>query len=199
MASEFRLDPVAAHLLHHHVGHDVAGVERGVACAGPRVERLDQRLGIAQRIVVAAERLLDPGEIARGQLLEVAVYDGAREVDGRRRLGRGEGSELQFEAFGRLAGADPGRIEVLHMAQRDGEFLEQLLGVDVGVLGQHPGQLLEALGEVAVVVEGFDEEGDKRALAAGELGEGELGQQVVAQAGRRGLNFAAIDVLVVVA
>ena len=113
--------PLPAHLAYHHVGRDIACVERAVLGAGPRVEAADQGLRGAQRVVIAAGVLLELGEIAPGQEFQMLAHDGQGQVAGR--VG-GQGVELQGEAFLRVARADAGRVEVLQTAQGDLQLLE---------------------------------------------------------------------------
>src|SRR5690606_8160131 len=103
------------------VGDNVAGFLRGVARARVRVETADQRMGRAQRVVVAGQQALELDEVALGEQFQVVVDDAQRQVV---RGVRGRGAQLQAQAFLRGARADAGRLQVLHVAQRDAQVVQ---------------------------------------------------------------------------
>ena len=70
---------------------------------------------------------------------------------------RRQGGELQRQAFAQAARADARRLEVLQVLQRD----LQLVEIDLQLRGQERDQLLQALREIAVVVQRIDQEGDQ--------------------------------------
>jgi hypothetical protein len=128
--------PVAADLLHDHVGHHEVHVRRAEAPAGPRVEVAD---ALAHRLDVrrlALEDARQAGMSRCASLLELLADDAARElaVDG-----SSDAFELQQQALGHVARADAARVERLHQLERG----VHLAVVDRGSSSAICGELLE--------------------------------------------------------
>jgi hypothetical protein len=186
--------PAPLGFLDGDVGYHVARVDRRELRAGAGVQRTDQVLRRAQPVVVAAQRLLDAGEVARRQVFEMLIDDAQRQRAG----GRGrQAIELQRQAFPGVARTDARRVEVLQMAQGDGELLQERLAHLVVVGDQQATSSSSGLRQVAVVIQGFDQETDQRPLAIGQLGHRHLRPEVLAQGDRRGLRLAAVHVVIV--
>src|SRR3970282_167079 len=81
---------------------------------------------------------------------------------------RRQGAELQRQAFAQAARADAHRLEVLQVFQHDLQFVE----VDLQLRGQERGELLQALREIAIVVQRIDQQGAQLVVPAGQVGEG---------------------------
>src|SRR2546430_1723731 len=95
-------------------------------------------------------------------------------------------------AFAGGARARAGGLQVLQVAERDAE----LLGIGFG--GQQRGDFLERLGQIAVLVEGVDQQLDECAVAIAEIGERELVAQVIAQRRRVRRGEAAVALVIVI-
>ena len=147
----------------------------------------------AERRVVAAEELLQLREVAGGEQRELLADDAERNREAGRRFG--QGGELQLEALRGRAGADAGRVEVLEMLERDRE----LVGLDRELLGEHRRDLFQRLREVAVFVEGVDEQGDQLPIPVGQRRQRQLLQEVIAERGRFGRELGVVGVVGVVA
>jgi hypothetical protein len=102
-----------------------------------------------------------------------------------------QGDQLKCQAFGQVAGADAGRLEILQMLQRDLQILE----LDAELFGQHGLELRELLREIAVLVQRLDQQCDERAVALRKIGERKLRNQVVPQ---RRLLRCELRIIVVV-
>ena len=70
---------------------------------------------------------------------------------------------MQGQRFGQRTRAHPGRLELLQQAQAH----LQLVRLDAQFFRQVGGQLFQRLGEIAVVVQLFNQEGHHRAVARG--------------------------------
>jgi len=104
-------------------------------------------------------------------------------------------AQLQRKAFARPAPADSERLQVLQVAQRDAELFDP-----DHRFGLHQrGDFLEALPEIAVLVERIDQQLDERTVAGQQVHQRELLVQVVAQGRRIVRRDAAIAVAVVFA
>src|SRR5207253_1711822 len=95
-------------------------------------------------------------------------------------------AQLQRQALARGARAHAGGLQVLQVPERDAE----LFGIGFG--GQQRGDFLERLGQIAVLVEGVDQQLDEYAVAIAEVGERELAAQVIAQRRRVRRSKAAV-------
>src|SRR5947199_98615 len=104
----------------------------------------------------------------------------------------GHDAQLQRQALPGGARAHAGGLQVLQVPERDA----QLLGIGFG--GQQRGDFLERLGQIAVLVEGVDQQLDEYAVAIAEIGERELAAQVIAQRRRVRRGEAAVALVVVV-
>ena len=157
------------HFAHHYVGCDVARVDRRVLRAG---------------------ELLQANEIASGQQVEVRANDFQRQL-----LSgvRGQGEQLQGQAFLSRARPDTGRVEILQIAQGDLQFF----GLDAQVGCQGLGQLLERNGQVAVVVECIDQALDERTVLRRQIEQAQLPGEVLAQRSGCRLDVVAVTVVVV--
>jgi hypothetical protein len=147
-------------------------------------------LRLAQLVLAAGHRLAQAHVVARGKLVEVVADDGQRQVAGLRLRQVGQ---LQRQALGGVAGADAGRVEILQVLQRD----LQLVEVDLQLRRQHLGQFLQALRQVAVVVERLDQQPHQAAIALGERHHRQLRAEVVAQRGGGGLDLGIRGLVVV--
>ena len=101
------------------------------------------------------------------------------EGDGACRCVLRQRGQLQFQAFGRRACADAGGLQVLQVLQRNAQFFR----LDVEFRRQQFGQFFQRLGEIAVLIERFDEQGHQVAVTVGEVEQAQLRQQVLAQRG----------------
>src|SRR5437879_874124 len=88
--------------------------------------------------------------------------------------------------------AHAGGLQVLQVPERDAE----LLGIGFG--GQQRRDFLERLGQIAVLVEGVDQQLDECAVAIAEIGERELAAQVIAQRRRVRRGEAAVALVIVI-
>ncbi len=140
----------------------------------------------AQARLVAADQLLQLGEVARGEQRKVLAHDPERELAPGGGLGKR--AQLQLQALGRRARADAGRIQVLQVLERDRE----IVGLDPELRRQHLRDLLERLRQVAVLVERVDEHRDQPAVALGQRRQRELLEQMVAQRRRLGGELRVI-------
>ena len=104
-----------------------------------------------------------------------------------------QGAQLQREAFLGTAGTDAHGLEVLHVAQRDGQVVE----IDFGFRRQQLEQVVEWLVQVAVIVERLDQEAHQGAVAIGHLRQGHLLVEIFTQRNARGLQVLVVDVIVV--
>ena len=84
---------------------------------------------------------------------------------------------MQREALGRVARADAGGLEALHVAKRDRE----LIRVDVELFGKKLRDLLQRAVQIAVVVERVNQRSDDLPIAQRELELRKLTQQMIAQ------------------
>ena len=110
----------------------------------------------------------------------------------RKGVGLRQRLQLQREAFGGVARADPRRLEALQIAKRDGK----LVGVDLELFREHLGHFLERDVEIAVLVQSVDQRADEPAVAQRQVEHGELGQEVIAQRARR--HLLRVEAVVVV-
>jgi hypothetical protein len=151
---------------------------------GLRLAGDDQRLGLAQQVGVGAGRGRELLDVAPGEQRQVVLAD---EDGDRLRLAARQRAQLQHEALGEVAGADAGRLHALQVAQAAAQPVEHrvVLGEDL-VAGQALGDLLERIGQVAVVVERLDQDEHGRSVGRREAHAGELAAEVVLQARRRG-------------
>lgn len=85
--------------------------------------------------------------------------------------------------------------ELLQVAQADRQFVHQFVAIDLGIAGERVGQFVEAMRQVAVVVEGFDQEDDDVALALRQLRQRRLGVEVLAQSRRGCLDIASVNIV----
>jgi hypothetical protein len=187
--------PAGAATPDHHVGHHVGGRVCGEAAAGARIEAADQRLGVAQQVVVAAQHALEPREVVHREQLQMMLGDRGRAAQHRlRRVAPGlERGELQGQALRDRAGRDADGVEALQQLQRAG----QLLGLDVELGRQGLQHLLQAQAQVAVAVEFLDQHGDQRPVASRAAGAGELADQVLAKGHATGRHLRVLAVVVV--
>ena len=93
------------------------------------------------------------------------------------RIDRAQRADLQRKAFAGAAGSDSGRLEVLQVLEGD----RQLVDADLCLRRHKRRGLLEALREIAVLVEQIDQQPDQRPIPLVEIGERKLLVQVVAQ------------------
>ena len=183
--------PVAAHLAHDHVGHDVVRLGPRERRAGARVERPDELADRAHRGVVALQDALELRDVAVGEEVEVRLHDLERlGAPGRRHRQR---LELQRERLAEAARAHARRLEALQVGERDRELLD----LDAELLGKELRDLLERAAEDSVLVERVDERRDELPVALRQRQHAELLPQVVAQRRRR--RLLRVELLVVVA
>src|SRR5262245_14788606 len=188
-----RCDPDALHLLDDDVRYDIARLLGGVIATGLGVESRDQLLHRAQHRIVAAQELPQAGEVARRERFQV-IPDGIQRLAEMRRV-LGQRCELQCQALPQVAGTHARRLEVLQVLERD----LQLLQLDPQLRRKDSYQLVEALREIAVVVQRVDEEPDQACIALGQLRERELRQQVRPQRRRIRGYLLVLALLAVVA
>ena len=143
----------------------------GLGAQGANERARDVQVGLA-----AAEEVLQPDELARGQQRKMLADERA----GDRESGRALGQHLQLEQQALLERPRPdaGRIQGLHEAQRR----RQVVGLDAVLFGNGRGELGEAELEVTVVVERVDHQMRECTIAFAHLREQELPAQMIAGA-----------------
>ena len=114
-------------------------------------------------------------ELAVGEQVEMFVGDGQREAQARR-VGM-QRAQLQREAFAEVARGDAGRIERLHELSTRSTSVG--VGRDFGQ--QRGGDVVERVGEVAVVVDRIDDGARDGEFARREIGVFELADEVILQ------------------
>src|SRR6185437_16838244 len=141
------------------------------AGAGMTAAHEQQRRG--QLLVGGAQLAAQKHELALRDALEMM----ARDLDGDLQAGciRGELSQLQLDALPDRAGGDARRVELLY-AFEDGLDLRGI-GLDLGP--QRPGDLLEGLRQITIVVDGVDERARDRERPRLETRELELQEQML--------------------
>ena len=175
-----RDDPLALHLANDDIRHDMVGV---------RARELDARLGVETAyqpacgmdgVVAAAQPAPQFGRLAPGQQVQVIAGEGA---------GKGhafqvviERVELQAQALRQVAGAQAGRIQLLDYAQGH----HPLFVRGGGGQFQRPGDILECLPQIAVVVERLHQRFGQQAVALGEPIAAQFAAQVVPKVQRHG-------------
>jgi hypothetical protein len=132
-------------------------------------------------------------EIPIGEQRQVAIDDFQRV--GEKRGGERQRLQLQREAFGAIACTHAGRLEALHVLQRD----RQLLRLDLQLGGEQLGDFLERRRQVAVFVERVDQRRDDMPVAQRQVQERKLAIQVIAQRARGDLLRKEIVVIGTVA
>ena len=120
----------------------------------------------------------------------MVVHDAQRE---NLRVVRGQCLELQDQAFLGAARPDPGRVEILQVAQSDLQFV----GIDLEFGRQRFRQILQRLGQVAVVIQRLDQALHQGSVTRRQAHQAELPRQVLAQRRRRRLHVLEIVVVVV--
>ena len=183
--------PDAAQLAHDDVGNHVARLHLGVGGARAGIERLDQALRRAQRLLARAGDALEARVIAARKQPQMFFHDVEREAA--RRL-IGHDAQLQREALPGGARAHAGGLQVLQVPERDAELFE----IGFGFGGQQRRDFLERLRQIAVFVEGVDQQLDEYAVAIAQIGERELAAQVIAQRRRVRRGKAAVALVIVI-
>ena len=151
-----------------------------------RIALADHGLRFAQILVVAVERFLELVEFALGEPAQVLLDDGQGHAPRDHGDAR-HAADLQGQAFGRIARAHADRVEALQQRQGGAQFV----GIDFQ-FGRHALEdLVERLGQVAIVVEGVDDQFDQGAVARLEHGQAHLLHQVFAQGGGRRFQLRA--------
>src|SRR5205807_4828115 len=154
--------PDAALLAHDDVGNHVARLHLGVGGARARIERLDQALRRAQRLLAGAGDVLEARVIAARQQLQMFFHDVERQAP--RRL-IGQDAQLQRQALPGGARAHAGGLQVLQVPEREAVLFE----IGFGLGGQQLRDFLERLGQIAVFVERVDQQLDEYAVAIARL------------------------------
>src|SRR6266850_199134 len=111
-----------------------------------------------------------------------------------RRRGMASGLRLARQALPGGARAHAGGLQILQVPERDAELLESGFGFG----GQQRRDFLERLGQIAVFVEGVDQQLDEYAVAIAEIGERELAAQVIAQRRRVRRGKATVAFVIVI-
>ena len=168
--------PAIARALDNHVGHHVIGHVGGEHGARVRVAQADYRLRLAQVFIIAIEGFFQLVEIALGKPGQVLFHDDEGHAP-RHQGDVRQALDLQRQAFGRIARAHAGRIETL----QQGQGRAQLVGVDFQLFRQARQDVVERLFQVAIIVEGVNDQLDQRAVAQFEHRHAHLLHQVLAQ------------------
>ena len=145
-----------------------------------------------------------PLQVAPGQQRQVVLADDDRD---HLRLAARLGAQLQRQAFGQVACADAGRLHALQEAQRAAQTRQQLvvrlvgLVVDTlraGLPAQLRGDLLERIGQIAVLVQRLDQHHHGGRVELVEAQVRQLRAQVVLERDRRRVAVALVELVAVV-
>ncbi len=185
--------PLVFHAPYEHVRDDVFGRARVGGVAGARIQGAQQGDRGLQLLRVATQSAADGGVVLFAELDQAFRREAPRQVQPGRV--RREGRELQQEALAQVAGADPQGVEALHA----GQYPLHLVDVGVHLRLEIGADFLEAVAQVAVVVDGVDDHrGDDLAVALRQ-GDVQLGHEVLAQRSAAGVGVVALFVAVVAA
>ena len=185
---------VAPAALHHHVGHDDLRLRVGKGPAGLGLAGQDQRLGLTQQGLVSAGGGHQPLHVAPRQQVQVLGAQRQRQIAGR---GDRACAQLDRQAFGQRARAHAGRVQALQPVQGTAQPAAQVIGiVFVEPAGQGFGNVFQAVGEVAILVEGFDQHHQGGGVPGRQPQARDLAAQVVGQADVEGAPLLRIHLVV---
>ena len=176
--------PPRARLAHDHVRYREIR-SRNVPCAaGAWIESEHERVGSAQHLDIAMQRLAQPRHIACREHGQVPLAQRASYPDqfGIPRLGKVHRiriGELQIQALREIPCTDTRWIERMQQVERRAKVLR--LDTERGI--NPAGDLLDRRRKHAIVIELVDQHLDQRRVARGKAGCRELRQQVLAQRG----------------
>lgn len=147
-------------------------------------------------MVREAQKFLDLAVLPLRQQGQMLLHQGL----GQAQVGAGRvhGVELEPQAFAQVPGPHASRLEALQQLQGGGELQRVDLQFLGGVLAQQLGQLLQAAGEVAVVVQGLDEQAHQLPVPLPQGREAQLVVEVLLQAVMMAVGLLEIVVLVIV-
>ena len=189
---------------HQHVGHDGVALHVGKTAPGARLQPRNHRHGAACALFAGAAGLHESAHIAARQQFQRLLADAQRGVQ---HVGIGcapmlQRLELQRQAFAQVARAHAGGLQALQQPQCHREAVHQFFGLLQIAARQARSQLVERVGQVAIVIQRFDEEAQRRPIHLGQtqrqcLAVQEVGQGFVdmRQLGRIGLAIAVVVVV----
>ena len=167
-----------ARLDHQHIGHHQVALKVDKAPPGLGIEPADDADGCFDQSFAQAGGGHQAFDVALGQQLHGLL---AHRNGGAGLFGVALIEQLQAQAFGQVARAHASGLHVVQQAQGHQKTLLKLFKLFQVVAGQRSGQLLQAVFQIAVVVERFNEEMQGRAVFIGQAQREGLSVQVLLQ------------------
>jgi hypothetical protein len=167
--------PATADLARIRVGRDELGGRVGIAAAGLRSERTDQRQRGFEILFLDMQAMTQACTVLLCKRFQMIADEDACELQAWRF--RSEYIELHRQAFPQVAAGDTDGIEMLHPVPDRFDFLQPDRVQRCERVADH----LVGFTEITVVIDGFDDRRADRAIARRHRREIQLPQQVIAQ------------------